>query len=140
MAVGAYIFREGRVLLVKRMNPPYTFAPPGGRLNVGEDPETGLRREVREETGLEIELLGLAHYWYGSMDGAKPELLCMNFLAESAEEDVRLSDEHSASVWASRADIESGTIQTLDEKGYGYRPEDILLAFDLYLQRQGVAR
>ncbi|MDD5088408.1 MAG: NUDIX domain-containing protein, partial [bacterium] len=48
VAVGAYIFRGDRVLLVKRRNPPLTFAPPGGKLHVDEDPVAGLRREVRE--------------------------------------------------------------------------------------------
>lgn len=137
VAVGAYIFRDDRVLLVKRCNPPFTFAPPGGRLNVDEDPISGLRREVLEETGLEIKLAGLAHHWYGSMDGKRPELLCMNFLAESKDGDVRLSEEHSDFVWASRDDIEHRRVITLDEDGFGYQPKDVLRAFDLYAARRG---
>jgi len=137
VAVGAYIFRGDRLLLVKRRNPPFTFAPPGGRLLVDEDPIAGLRREVREETNLEIELAGLAHHWYGSMDGQRPELLCMNFLAESTSGDVWLSEEHSDFVWVSRADIAGARVSTLDENDCGYQPRDILRAFDLYAARRG---
>ena len=140
IAVGAYIFRDDRVLLVKRCNPPLTFAPPGGRLVVDEEPISGLRREVREETGLEIALLGLAHVWFGSMDGKKPELLCINFTAECEGDDVRLSEEHSDFVWASREDIASGRITTLDEHGFGYQPRDILRAFELVAQQRSAKR
>ncbi len=132
VAVGAYIFRDHRVLLVKRNNSPCTFAPPGGRLNVDEDPLAGLRREVMEETGLEIEPVGLARHWYGSMDGYKPALLCINFLARDLGGAVRLSDEHSDFVWASRDDIADKRVLTLTADGFGYQPADILDAFDRF--------
>ena len=40
----------------KRDRPPYWVAP-GGGLHAGEDPEQGLRRELREELGAEVEIL-----------------------------------------------------------------------------------
>ena len=129
VAVGAFIFRDGRVLLLKRKNSPFTFAPPGGRLNVDEDPLAGLRREVREETGLAIHPISIANHWYGSMDGEKPALLCINFLAEWQNGDVHLSEEHSEFVWASCEDIRSGNVKTVDQDGFGYTTDDILDAF-----------
>lgn len=55
------LFREG-IVLIKRQNPPYQgrYALPGGFVEVGESTEGAAAREAREETGLEIELLGLA--------------------------------------------------------------------------------
>lgn len=48
--------RDGRVLLGRRAHEPRRghWDIPGGFLEDGEDPVAGLRREFREETGLEI--------------------------------------------------------------------------------------
>lgn len=60
----ALIERDGRLLLLRRRQAPYHgwWDTPGGFLEPGEPPEEGMRREVREETGLEVaprELLGI---------------------------------------------------------------------------------
>jgi 8-oxo-dGTP diphosphatase len=64
LAVSAAIFRDGRVLIVRRDRPPshglYTL--PGGGVELGETLEQAVIREVREETGLDIEPLALAGY------------------------------------------------------------------------------
>jgi 8-oxo-dGTP diphosphatase len=64
LAVSAAIFRGGRVLIVRRAQPPahgiYTL--PGGGVELGETLVEAAIREVREETALEIEPLGLAGY------------------------------------------------------------------------------
>lgn len=68
-AVKALIVREGKVLVLKRnMNRPHhpgRFDIPGGRLDNGENPIDGLRREIREEAGIEIDVgpvLGIHHF------------------------------------------------------------------------------
>jgi len=55
-AVGAIVFRDEKVLLVKRANPPGQglWAIPGGRVELGETLKEAARREVREETGVII--------------------------------------------------------------------------------------
>lgn len=135
MAVAAYIFHDDRLLLLRRANPPHTLAPPGGRLEFGEDPLAGLHREIMEETGLTICVLGVAHVWFGSVDGVQPPLLCINYLAETDDHNVRVSAEHFEFVWVSREQIASGDIQTLTASGHGYQPHDILSAFDVYSRR-----
>jgi len=55
--VGAIVVADdGRVLLVKRSNPPLAgrWSLPGGVIDVGETIEQAVAREVREETGLEV--------------------------------------------------------------------------------------
>ena len=59
VGVGAVVLDDdGRVLLVKRANEPLKgqWSLPGGAIDVGETLESGIRREVREETGIEIEV------------------------------------------------------------------------------------
>ena len=67
MAVGAVIEDEaGRILLVKHVPERGGFWQgkwicPGGRLEFGETIEEGIKREVREETQLEIDLVTPLH-------------------------------------------------------------------------------
>jgi len=61
VAVAVFIERDHRVLLVRRaMNPERgKWALPAGYVDYGEDPREAARREVREETGLEVEITRL---------------------------------------------------------------------------------
>jgi len=56
--VGAIVHDEGRLLLVRRANPPAagTWTIPGGKVEPGEDDTTAVVREVAEETGLTVEV------------------------------------------------------------------------------------
>ena len=54
MAVDCIILVEGRVLLIHRRNPPHGWALPGGFVEYGETVEDAVRREMKEETGLEL--------------------------------------------------------------------------------------
>ncbi|HLZ10644.1 MAG TPA: NUDIX hydrolase [Chloroflexota bacterium] len=64
---GALIVNEDQVLLSKRARAPFRgfWDIPGGFLEAGEDPREGARREVREETGLEVVLAGPAEVYVG---------------------------------------------------------------------------
>jgi len=59
--VGAIIFRGTEVLLVKRGQPPALgkWSVPGGLVELGEDLDASVRREVMEEVGLEVKVIDL---------------------------------------------------------------------------------
>ena len=61
LGTGAIILQRDRILLIERGHAPLEgyWSLPGGVLDVGELLRDGVRREVREETGLEIEPMGV---------------------------------------------------------------------------------
>jgi len=59
--VDAIIEKEGGIVLIKRKNPPYGWALPGGFVNYGELLEEAARRELKEETNLEAKELRQFH-------------------------------------------------------------------------------
>jgi len=61
VGVGAVVIDGGRVLMCRRAKPPRQggWSLPGGGQELGETVRETAVREVREETGLDIEVLGL---------------------------------------------------------------------------------
>ena len=61
ISVGAVIFREEKVLLIKRAKAPFLgeWSIPGGHLEYGEELEAGVHREVAEETGVKIDVISI---------------------------------------------------------------------------------
>jgi 8-oxo-dGTP diphosphatase len=61
LTVDAVIIIEGKFVLIQRKNEPFKgmWALPGGFVDRGERVEDAARREVKEETGLDVELIAL---------------------------------------------------------------------------------
>ncbi|MDO8400455.1 MAG: NUDIX hydrolase [Bradyrhizobium sp.] len=102
LAVSAAIFRDGRVLLVRRAKSPASgfYSLPGGRVEFGETLHTALHREVDEETSLRIEIAGLAG-WREVVPGAGGggHYLIMSFAARWSSGEPVLNDEHDDFRW-----------------------------------------
>ena len=62
VAVGAIVWKGDRVLLIRRGRPPRQgqWSIPGGRQEAGETVRQAVLREIREEAGIEIDILGVA--------------------------------------------------------------------------------
>jgi ADP-ribose pyrophosphatase YjhB (NUDIX family) len=54
-------YEDRGIILIERGKPPWGWALPGGFVDYGESLEAAARREAKEETGLEVELLGQFH-------------------------------------------------------------------------------
>ena len=103
LAVSAAIFRDGKILLVRRARPPGKglYSLPGGRIEFGETVAGALHREVAEETGLTIEIIGLAG-WREVMPTRPGDghYIVMSFAARWIASDPILNDELDAFSWA----------------------------------------
>ena len=97
VAVNAFLINSDRFLLLKRTREPLIWGPPGGRLHPDEDPLQGLKREVLEETGLEIKVFDPVVTWFGEFN--QTTLLSVDYLCQSDRDDVVLSKEHDAHCW-----------------------------------------
>ncbi len=102
LAVSAVIFRDGKILLVRRARSPGKgfYSLPGGRVEFGESLYTALHREVDEETALRIEIVGLAG-WREVLpaNGGGGHYLIMSFAARWTGRDPVLNDEHDDFRW-----------------------------------------
>jgi ADP-ribose pyrophosphatase YjhB (NUDIX family) len=102
LAVSAAIFRDGKILLVRRARSPAKgfYSLPGGRVEFGETLHAALHREVAEETTLKIEIIDLAA-WREVVPGTGGggHYLIMSFAARWSWGEVVLNDELDDYKW-----------------------------------------
>ena len=108
-ACAIVVDERGRLLLARRAGEPEQgkWDLPGGFLGEGEPPLDALSRELREETGLEIEPLDFLGAWidrYGEGEGA-PFTLNLYWTARIVGGDMRAADDVSELRWFSRDDL-----------------------------------
>jgi 8-oxo-dGTP diphosphatase len=108
-----------RALLIQRADNGH-WEPPGGVLELGETIEDGLRREVLEETGLEIEPIALTGVYKNMTRG----IVALVFRCKITGGQLAANKEASGFCWASEADVrelasEAYAVRVLD----AVRPE-----------------
>ena len=87
IGVGAVIFRGGDVLLIKRGKAPFKgeWSIPGGGLEFGERVRDAVIREVREETSVEIDIIGLIDVFDAiapADDQSRAHMVLIDYVAE----------------------------------------------------------
>ncbi len=82
--VDAIIETEGGIILIKRKNPPSGWAIPGGFVDYGESLEDAVRREAKEETGLDIKLIRQFHTYSDPKRDPRHHTVSTIFIATAA--------------------------------------------------------
>ena len=106
VGVGGIIVDGGRVLLVRRAKEPLKgqWSIPGGAVEVGEELHTALRRELLEETGLEVEILDVVEVLdriQRTPDGrVQYHYVLIDYLCVPTGGSLRASSDVSEVVWA----------------------------------------
>lgn len=98
VAVDAVLLHRGRVVLVKRGRPPFLgrYALPGGGVEFGERLEDAVRREVREETGLEAEVVRLLGVYGDPGRDPRGHTLSVAFVLRSSGGSLRAGSDAAA--------------------------------------------
>jgi ADP-ribose pyrophosphatase YjhB (NUDIX family) len=133
IGVGALILKRDRILMAQRGKKPLkgSWSLPGGALETGESLADGVRREVREETGLDIRTLGVLEIFERIMRDASgaPEYhyVLIDYMCRMVGGTLAPGDDVCAVEWVRRRDlpqleITEGTLAVI-EKAFRKRRE-----------------
>ncbi len=91
-AVKAVIQNQNRFLVISQLAGRQEFWDiPGGRIQYGESPYDALCREVKEETGLDIEILRPLGVWWFFRADDKDQVICHTFLCRAMHISIDLT-------------------------------------------------
>lgn len=111
VGVGGIVLDGERVLLVKRGREPLkgVWSIPGGKLELGETLREGVRRELREEAGLEVRVLEMVEVFERisrDADGRTAyHFVLIDFLCEAAPGIACAADDADEVAWVERSRV-----------------------------------
>ncbi len=92
----------GAVVLIRRKNPPHGWAIPGGFVDYGESLEDAARREAKEETGLDVQLVRQLHTYSDPARDPRQHTISTVFVARA--QGTPVADDDAAEVGVFRRD------------------------------------
>ena len=128
--VSAFIFNsEGELLLIKSHKWKGMYTIPGGHMEIGETLEQALKREVKEEAGIEInniKLICILDYMPDGDYWKKKQMIFINYLARTSSKKITLNEEAQEYLWIKPAQAlklpmgkeTKSTIKNILEKNY----------------------
>lgn len=111
VGVGGVVISNGHALLIRRGGPPLKgqWSIPGGMLEVGETLLEGVRRELEEETGIEVRVGALIEVFErinADEDGkAKYHFVVLDYLCEAIGGEARAGSDVTDVAWAAPSEL-----------------------------------
>lgn len=118
VGVGGVVISQGRALLVRRGAPPLQgeWSIPGGMLETGETILEGVRRELAEETGVQVRVNGLIEVFERiSLDEAgkhKYHYVVLDYYCDAIGGEPRAGSDAAAVTWVSEKDLDAYALST----------------------------
>lgn len=124
VAAKAVLVKDNKVLLLREASTYEEgtnlgkWGIPGGRIESDEPFFDGLRREVDEETGLEIEIDAPIHIgeWWPKIHDVKNHVVALFVRCAPLTSDIRLSDEHDAFAWVGLDELADYNVMPPDDE------------------------
>lgn len=98
LTVDVVIAIDGKIVMIQRKNEPFKgmWALPGGFVDYGERVEDAARREAREETGLDVELIGLLGVYSDPNRDPRGHTVSVVYIAKPAGGELKAADDAAA--------------------------------------------
>jgi len=112
VGVGGVVIADGRALLIRRGNPPLEgeWSIPGGTLEVGEMLLDAVRRELAEETGIEVrvgDLIEVFERIFPDGEGQpKYHFVILDYLCEAVRGTARAGSDVTDVAWAAESELQ----------------------------------
>jgi 8-oxo-dGTP diphosphatase len=128
--VSGFLYKNGKCLVVQR-GLQESFLPgywenPGGKLDFGEDLFQGVQREVKEETGLDVEVIDVHHtwHWISEHNSVETQFVQIGFIVKPLNDKVILEKGMNDYRWITKDEIDklgvTGEMKKEIESGFRY--------------------
>ena len=111
VATKGIVYKDDKFLIVLKSDSedinPNSYEFPGGRLVFGEMLDEALKREIKEETGLEVEIEEVINAWTFTKEEKGFQLVGVDYLCKFTGGTDTLSEEHSSIEWKTFDEIMS---------------------------------